>query len=291
VAADTDEQSARLRPMLARRGDRYGLLLLLLVFSYVISAFSSAGSVALAGSLLFVVTLLLALRTSGVHRRTVRLIMGIVVAGTATTAAFAFTSGTDTGFGVASIWTALVLLLTVGVILRRVLSMPIVSLQSIFGAVSAYMLIGFMYASIYAAMDRLESAPFFANGQPANSRTFQYFSFVTLTTTGYGDFTAATNLGRAVAVMEAIGGQVFLATLVARLVASYRSPRRTAVALGDTEPIGDTGPSAGNAETAPAPGPAAVAGQSWNGRTRRGNSNRPRAGRAPPVKWRRARHR
>jgi hypothetical protein len=153
------------------------------------------------------------------------------------------------------------------------------------------MMIGLMFASIYAAMDRLQSAPFFANGSPANSRTFQYFSFATLTTTGYGDFTAGTNSGRAIAVMEALGGQIFLATLVARLVASYRSPRRTAMALGDTGPIGDTGPSGGHAEAAPAPDPPAVAGQPWNGRTRRGNSNRPRAGRAPPVKWRRARHR
>ena len=62
---------------------------------------------------------------------------------------------------------------------------------------------------------------FFANGQPANTQTLQYFSFTTLTTLGYGDFTAAGSLGRAVAVLEALTGQVFLATLVARLVSAY----------------------------------------------------------------------
>jgi len=64
---------------------------------------------------------------------------------------------------------------------------------------------------------------FFANEQMGNTQTFQYFSFTTLTTLGYGDFTALYNSGRAVAVMEALTGQIFLATLVARLVAAFRT--------------------------------------------------------------------
>ncbi len=64
---------------------------------------------------------------------------------------------------------------------------------------------------------------FFANRQPGNTQTFQYFSFTTLTTLGYGDFTAMDSSGRAVAVLEALTGQVFLATLVARLVAAFRT--------------------------------------------------------------------
>jgi hypothetical protein len=70
------------------------------------------------------------------------------------------------------------------------------------------------------------SGPFFAGGQPVNSQTLQYFSFTTLTTLGYGDFTAAGSLGRALAVLEALAGQVFLATLVARLVSAYAGSRR-----------------------------------------------------------------
>jgi hypothetical protein len=85
-----------------------------------------------------------------------------------------------------------------------------------------------MFAAFYAAMWHLSHAPFFTNGQPANSQTFQYFSFTTLTTLGYGDFTAASNGGRAVAVIEALAGQVFLATLVARLVAAFRGPAERA---------------------------------------------------------------
>jgi hypothetical protein len=118
---------------------------------------------------------------------------------------------------------ALILLLAVVLIVRRVLARPTVTIQSIYGALSAYLVTGLMFAACYSAMEHLGQAPFFADGQPATTQTFQYFSFTTLTTLGYGDFTAAGSGGRAVAVLEAITGQVYLATLVARLVSAYRA--------------------------------------------------------------------
>jgi len=81
-----------------------------------------------------------------------------------------------------------------------------------------------MFAAFYAAINDLVPGDFFANNQLANPQTFQYFSFTTLTTLGYGDFTAIGSGGRAVAILEALTGQIFLATLVARLVAAYRGP-------------------------------------------------------------------
>lgn len=299
MAAQTGERPARFRPLLAKRGDRYGLLLLLLVCSYVLSAFTTGRYAGGFESLLFVLTLLLALRTSRVRRRTMHLIMGIAVVGSVTAAGLAIGHATNIGLGILSIWTALILLLTVGVILRRVLTMGTASLQSIFGAVSAYMIIGLMFASIYAAMFRLQSVPFFATGSPTDTRTFQYFSFTTLTTLGYGDFTAGTNAGRAVAVMEALGGQIFLATLVARLVAAYRAPRRsdqTQPANPDQQPTGQqpTGQQQADQQQADQ----RQAGQHrvgqdlpGNGNPRRGNALRPQARRPPLVKWRSARRR
>ena len=63
------------------------------------------------------------------------------------------------------------------------------------------------------------NGPFFV--QPnVNGFTFEYFSFVTLTTVGFGDFTAATDAGRAVAMLEALIGQVFLVTIVALVVSN-----------------------------------------------------------------------
>ena len=130
----------------------------------------------------------------------------------------------DTGSGIADLWTALVLLAAAVMIVRRVLAFGTVTLQSIYGALSAYLVIGFMFAAAFAAIYHFGGDKFFVSGEAANTQTFQYFSYTTLTTLGYGDFTAAGNSGRAVAVLEALTGQVFLATLVARLVAAFRSP-------------------------------------------------------------------
>src|SRR5215469_14286791 len=107
-----------------------------------------------------------------------------------------------------------------------VLTFGTVTLQSIFGAFSAYLIVGLMFAAFFAAIYHFSGDVFFANNQPGNTQTFQYFSFTTLTTLGYGDFTAADSSGRAVAVLEALTGQVFLATLVARLVAAFRTSDR-----------------------------------------------------------------
>uniref|UniRef100_UPI001156926C potassium channel family protein n=1 Tax=Klebsiella pneumoniae TaxID=573 RepID=UPI001156926C len=81
--------------------------------------------------------------------------------------------------------------------------------------------IGMFFASLFGVMDWLTPGPFFAGGQMANPRSFQYFSYTTLTTLGYGDYTAALFPGRSIATFEALVGQVFLAVLVARLVAAF----------------------------------------------------------------------
>lgn len=204
---------------------RYGLLLLILIMNYLLSAFVSGRWVQLLQVALFVAVALLATRSSREEPGRARLAVLAVIGGSVIVLAVALAATPEVGAGVASIWSGLLALLTVVLIVQRVLSFDTVTLQSIFGALSAYLVIGLMFASIYAAMDHLGGAHFFAGSQPGNTKTFQYFSFTTLTTLGYGDFTAAGSAGRAVAVLEALTGQVFLATLVARLVAAFR-PRR-----------------------------------------------------------------
>lgn len=212
---------APIRSRLAPPGERYGLLLLLLVVTYLLSAFTTGLWIIAVQTVAFVGALLLALRSSPVPTRVARLLIVVMLAGSAAAVGLALINS-EVGRGIAQIWTALLLLATVITILRRILAWPTVTLQSIYGAVSAYMIIGLMFAAIYGAMSHFGGAAFFANGQSGNTRTFQYFSFTTLTTLGYGDFTAASNAGRAVAVLEAMVGQIFLATLVARLVSAFR---------------------------------------------------------------------
>jgi hypothetical protein len=216
---------------------RYGLLLLVLVVTYLISAFTNGKLTAGVQIALISVVLGLALRTSPMPGRWPAVIGTCTVAGSAA-ALGGLATGTSGGRGAADVWMALILLLTVVLIVRRVLARPSVTIQSIYGALSAYMVTGLMFAAIYSAMQHLGEAPFFANGQPATTQTFQYFSFTTLTTLGYGDFTAAGAGGRAIAVLEAMTGQVYLATLVARLVSAYRSPPQE----DDPESGDDLGP-------------------------------------------------
>jgi Ion channel len=197
------------------------LLLLLLIATYLLSASGISTVAAELQTILFLGVAWLVLRTARASRRVVGVSAGVALIGSVAAGAAALTH-TQNGEGAADIWKGLLLLLTAALIVRRVLARPTVTIQSIYGALSAYLIIGLMYAAFYGAFQHLASGDFFANHQPANTQTLQYFSFVTLTTLGYGDFTAAGNGGRALAVIEALTGQVFLATLVARLVAAFR---------------------------------------------------------------------
>jgi hypothetical protein len=209
----------------AAKGGRYGLLLLTLIAAYLVSAVTTSrwgGALHVA----FVAAVaLLAVRRTRLGPRRARLASGAVLV-TAIGAGFCVASDNRPAEGAGSLWNSLMLLLTVVIIVQNVLRIDEVTVQSIYAALSAYLLLGLMFAALYGALDFLVSQPFFANGQPANNQTLQYFSFTTLTTLGYGDFTAAGSLGRAIAVLEALTGQVFLATLVARLVSAYGTTRR-----------------------------------------------------------------
>lgn len=211
-------------PGVPGRHRRYGVLLALLIASYLLSAFLGRNDKWISDLQLGLFTLvgLMSIRNSAVRRSAARLIAcaGLVVSLLMIILAIHL-DGHD-GRAVASIWTGLLLLFTVINLVRQVLALPVVTVQSIYGVISAYLIIGLMFATFYSAMYWL-SGTFFAGNQPVSTSNFQYFSFTTLTTLGYGDFTAAQSAGRAVAMIEAMTGQIFLATLVAKLVASYRS--------------------------------------------------------------------
>jgi hypothetical protein len=203
---------------------------------------------------LFLAVALLVLRTAQETRRRATLVVTAALIGSVAATVLALTR-TQTGQGAADLWKGLILLLTSVLIVRRVLAKPTVTMQSIYGALSAYLIVGLMFAAFYAAMQRLGHGPFFVAHEPASTQTYQYFSFTTLTTLGYGDFTAASNAGRALAVIEALTGQVFLATLVARLVTAFRNPAGPVGPAGPPGPAGAVGPAAATGD----PGEAAQA--------------------------------
>ncbi len=208
-----------------RGGGRYGLLLAVLIGTYLLTAFSGAKLATEVQVVLFALVLLIALRTSPLPAPWPAVLGAVTVVGSAVTF-WTSLNGARTGKAAEDLWKTLVLLMAVVIVVRRVLAKPEVTIQSIYGALSAYLIVGLMFASGYAAFQHLGTSDFFADSQPANTQTFQYFSFTTLTTLGYGDFTAAESDGRSIAVLEALTGQVFMATLVARLVSAYRGKDR-----------------------------------------------------------------
>jgi len=99
-----------------------------------------------------------------------------------------------------------------------------VTLEAVFGVLCLYILVGMAFALVYGAIDNV-SGQFFANGIAATGARCLYFSFTTLTTVGYGDYTATTNLGHTLSVSEALIGQIYLVTIVSLIVSNLR-PRR-----------------------------------------------------------------
>jgi Ion channel len=102
-----------------------------------------------------------------------------------------------------------------------------VTLTTMFAVLCVYMLLGMGYAYLFGFVGALQDGSFFAAGQAENQQNFLYFSFTTLTTTGYGDFTAGTGLGRSLAITEALIGQIYLVTVVALIIGNMgRGPLR-----------------------------------------------------------------
>src|SRR6185312_14743881 len=192
---------------------------------FVLAAFGLQERGRLPLLLLYAAALVLALRSSqlsGSVASALRVALGV---GTIGVAAAALAAPGDVSEGILSCWIALVLAATIVIVVLRIVHHRVVTGQTIFGALSAYLMIGFFFSAVFTAIDRLASGSFFAGGQAANSATIQYFSFVTLSTTGYGDYTALSETGRSMAVLEALLGQIFLVTLVARLVALFGTAR------------------------------------------------------------------
>ena len=71
---------------------------------------------------------------------------------------------------------------------------------------------------VYLAVNELRDAPFFVQPGPHAQSEYLYYSFVALTTLGFGDLSPAVGMPQALTVLEALLGQVFLVTMVARLV-------------------------------------------------------------------------
>jgi hypothetical protein len=107
------------------------------------------------------------------------------------------------------------------VILHRVLVAPEVTMDTLFGAIAAYLLIGVSWGMVYGLIEHLHPGSFrvaVASGKPIAWPDFTFFSFVTLTSTGYGDMVPLTGYAKSLAILEAVVGVMYPAVLIGRLI-------------------------------------------------------------------------
>jgi len=127
--------------------------------------------------------------------------------------------------------TALVFIAFVVVnLLRFILRAPSVNTEVLCASISAYLMLGLMWTLAYWLVDQLTPGGAFSFNTNAGTRSMNgftgfYFSFITLSTVGYGDITPVSRIARWLAAMEAMTGLLYVAVLIARLVALYSSPK------------------------------------------------------------------
>ena len=219
--ADEGRAEEEITTEASRWDDRYGALFLLILLSMLLSAANTTWLKVVAvmvqgGMVLF------AFLVSRAPRRAWRLatvlvpiavILGIV--------------GHVSESGFAESITAVIAVIlpvtAIVVLVRRIAEdLPSVSARTILGLLSVYLLIGMTFAALFATIAVISDEPFFAQTKTAEPVDFTYFSFVTLSTVGYGDFTAANPMPRMLSAIEGLLGQLYLVTVVAVAVSRVR---------------------------------------------------------------------
>lgn len=207
---------------LTPREHGYGLLLILIIASLIFQLAASQGSAT------YIVTILLlggtfvaALWTSQARERPLRIATLIVVACTIAAAVTFLVSGDVNDAAPRLVSLLLVAFAPIAIVhglVRHFREEGRVTVQTMFGVLCIYLLLGSFFAFVYGVIDDLGSTPLFGPQVEGTTEDYLYFSFSTMTTTGYGDLTAATDLGRAFAITEQLVGQIYLVTVVAVIV-------------------------------------------------------------------------
>jgi hypothetical protein len=213
----------------ATAAGRYGVVLLLILAAIAAPFLLPGRALApVAVALLQSVTVLAALRASGASRATMRVTIGglgvllllALVAGVAL-----LTTGAGTGVLLnATRLIALALavytpVLIVGDLARH----RNITLQTVWAALCIYLLLGLAFASVHLLIDVAQAGSY---SRPLDQETALYLSFVTMTTVGFGDITPARGPAQAATIVQAIGGQLYLVSVVAALVGNLGRTRR-----------------------------------------------------------------
>jgi hypothetical protein len=212
----------RWRQRAQRASDAFGLVLLLVLLVYVLaSVISNRGWAAVLLTAIMGATSVVALTSSHARPLFVRRVLWLAVLAVVLAAITATTGGRH-WLSAANLINICLLAVAMAAVLRRVVTSDSVSSRTILGAISVYTSLGILFTWAYGLVDRIEGGGFFGHVGSIQGSDFLFFSYTTLTTTGYGDLVPAGQVGRMLSGLEMMLGQIFLVTLVAGLVSLWR---------------------------------------------------------------------
>lgn len=209
-----------------RRGERvsdaFGLVFLLVLTTYVLtSLLANHGWAAVVLTIATSATSVVALTSSHAHARLVRVAVALSAL-TVLLAAIAAASDERTWLNFASAVQILLLTIAMAAVLRRVVTSAEVGSRTILGAISVYVSLGIVFTFLYGTVDRIQDGAFFEGVARPDGSDFLFFSYTTLTTTGFGNLVPGGQPGQMISGLEMMFGQIFLVTLVAGLVSLWR---------------------------------------------------------------------
>jgi Ion channel len=201
--------------------DSYGSVLLLILFTYVFSVSVTASWAASLVICVQIATVWAVLRVSQARRSVRRLAAVLLLISALAAAVNLFVGRETTGEGAVAFMSAVLYLIAPFSITRSLLFRREVDLQTVLGAIDIYLLVGMLFAFVYRFLGVVQPSAFFGASGDGKIPQDLFFSFTTLTTTGYGNLVPAGNPGQTIAVAEMLIGQLFLVIAVAKVINSY----------------------------------------------------------------------
>jgi hypothetical protein len=204
----------------------YGLVLLLILVTYVLSVTLTEGRAVSVVVAVQIATVWVVLRASEARRR-LQLIAGVFAMLSALAVVLnLFIPDQVADEGYMAVVSGLLYLAAPFSIIRHLVLRRTVDRETVLGAIAAYLMIGMFFAFAYRALGDIQAGPFFGTSGDGTFPQDLFFSFTTLTTTGYGNLIPAGNPGQSFAVLEMLIGQLFLVTAVAKAVSAWQPRRR-----------------------------------------------------------------
>jgi hypothetical protein len=218
---------------------RFGLLLGAIITAFAVEGIATPGKwEQLFVAVLLSATLVLSMRVAEARPK---VIWGAVIVSAAVITLSLIETLVGQGRGLAAVLANLLLVVLapptiVLAVVRNLRKRRRVTVESLFGVLCVYILLGMFFAFIYGTIAHIDGTFYAQANVQANAARNLYFSFITLTTVGYGDYTPASNLGHTLSASEALLGQVYLVTVVSVIVANLGRGRSSP---GPTPSAGD----------------------------------------------------